>query len=145
MKTHRRLQLVNAGRAHDLGLAQTPRTATSPSMKLLAAKSALFECLWCAHTTRAMFAHAGAQIFFASKHARLRRTNATATLYCCRHERERLAIPRRSQLLMRGLACIAKNFKIIMRGEHVPAMASKPIVANPIDGHQTAGRRSKAS
>ena len=35
--------------------------------------------------------------FFASKHARLRRANTTATLYCCRHEREHLAIPTRSQ------------------------------------------------
>ena len=37
---------------------------TSPSMKLLVAQSAIFECLWCAQTTRTMFSHAGGRVFF---------------------------------------------------------------------------------
>ena len=48
---------------------------TSPSMKLLLAQSAIFECLWCAQTARAVFAFACAQTFFSSKYARLRRAS----------------------------------------------------------------------
>ena len=58
----------------DLGLAKTLGAVTSPSMMLLVAQSTVFECLWCAQTTCAMLAHAGARsLFFASKHARLGR------------------------------------------------------------------------
>ena len=49
--------------------------------------------------------------FFASKHARLRRASATATLYCCRHERGRMATPTRSQPQMRLLPHLADNLE----------------------------------
>ena len=48
---------------------------------------------------------------FAWKHARPRRSNATATVYCCRHERERLATRTRRQPWMWRLPHIAKIFQ----------------------------------
>ena len=73
---------------------------------------------------------AGAQSFFASNHARLRRASAAATLYFCRHERERLAIPTRSQPQMRGLPYIAEKF-LVEFSKHVPAIASRPLDCQP--------------
>ena len=62
----------------------TNGAVTSPSTKLLVAQSTIFECLWCAQSTHVVCAHAGAnRLFFASRHACLRRASATATLYCC--------------------------------------------------------------
>ena len=91
----------------------TTRTVTSPSTKLLVAQSAIFECLWCAQTL-AQCLRMLSRRFFASKHARQRRATAAATMYCCRHERERVAIPTRSQPQMRGLPHVAENFGIEM-------------------------------
>ena len=80
-------QQVNAGGVQFVeafGLVITLWAVTSPSMKLLVAQSAIFECLWCAQTSCAMFASwCPAQSFFVrrSTHACV---EATATLYCCR-------------------------------------------------------------
>ena len=85
----------------------------SPSMKLLVAQSAIFECLWCAKkTTRAMFSHAGAQSVFASEHVRCV-TRALQARCTAASERERMAIPTtRSQPWMRGLPHSADHFEI---------------------------------
>ena len=70
-----------------LGLVTTLRFRHFSQNEAVSGAERFFECLWCAQTTLAMFAHAGAQSFFfrASKHTRLRRASATATLCCCRH------------------------------------------------------------
>ena len=53
------------------------------------------------------------KVFFATKHARLRRASAAATLYCCcRNERERSAISTRSHPWIRGLPHVAENIKV---------------------------------
>ena len=77
------------------------------------------------------FSHVGSQSFSASKHARLRRANATATFYCGRHERERMAIPTKNQPQMRGLPRIAENLEI-KQLEALSAEASIPIAVTPI-------------
>ena len=70
-----------------------------PRLVLLVAEGAIFECLWCWRRPRAQSVRLLAHSFFFCVEARtrLRPANATATLYFCRHERERLAIPTRSQ------------------------------------------------
>ena len=68
----------------DLVLVITLWAVASPSTKLLVAQGAFFECLRCVRTTRAMFAHAGAQSFFCVEAStRLRRANARGHFSAC--------------------------------------------------------------
>ena len=80
MKTQRRKQNVNAGGVQfveDLRQAKTLRGRHLSQHEAACGAERLFECLWCALTSRALFAHAGAQSFFASKHAGSRHASAT--------------------------------------------------------------------
>ena len=70
----------------DLGLVITLRgRRCSQHEAVLRRRAPFWNACGAAQTTRATSAHAGAQIFFGvDARTRLRRANATATLYCCR-------------------------------------------------------------
>ena len=74
MKTQRRKQNVNAGGVQfveDLRQAKTLRGRHLSQHEAACGAERLFECLWCALTSRALFAHAGAQSFFCVEARRL--------------------------------------------------------------------------
>ena len=85
-------------------------------------QGAIFECLWCVQTTRAMFAHAGAQSFFFLREAR-----TLASRERCGHlvlqSSVRLGHSHKEQRISR--------LKFL---KHVPAIAFNSIVAISIDG-----------
>ena len=78
--TKNAVQQVDAGGVQfveDFGLVMIPRRRHISQHE--AACGAIFECLWCAQTTRAMFAYARASSFFFIVEARTRLRRASAT------------------------------------------------------------------
>ena len=104
--------------------------AISPIMKLFVAQSAIYKCLWCTPTTRAMFAHAGAQSLFLrrNKHACVARTlrpPCTAVVMSLSawpfQQGARCGSFHTSQIISRLNCC-----------KHVPAIASRPTAPTPL-------------
>ena len=97
------------------------------------AQSAIFECVWCAQTTRAMYCACWrAEFLRRSTHAcieRALRPPCTAVVMSVS------AWPFQPGDARASAHC--RKFQDFMNfWKHVPAIASRPIVANPISGHQ---------